>query len=295
MILSLSGQMHSGKDLVAKIIQYLTTEASEAGKAVGMHCTIQEYLLKGDNSCNDVYQIKKFAYKLKQIATILTGVPIERWEDQDFKKTDMPDCWDVLKQVSENEPDGNSVGDGYLKVPMTYREFLQKLGTEAVRDGLHTNTWVNALFADYKNKWENLNPQRIVASEIPGEELPNWIITDTRFPNEFEAIKKRGGICVRVERDAFTYEQREANVHFWGDSIGNQMAIATKYTKQEAFNLFSYHQLKTGRNYGKGLHPSETSLDQTKFDYYLCNSGSIEDLIEEVRKMLVHFKLLEHG
>lgn len=258
MILSLSGRMHSGKDTVGKIIQYLTTEASEAGKAVGMHCTIQEYLLKGDNSCNDVYQIKKFAYKLKQIATILTGVPIENWEDQDFKSQEMPPEWDQLKQVSENEPDGNSVGDGYLKVPMTYREFLQKLGTEAVRNGLHTNTWVNALFADYKNKWENLNPQRIVASEIPGEELPNWIISDTRFPNEYEAVKERGGICARITRVDKTDTRKFNEVPNWD-------------------------------------HPSETSLDGYKFDYYIDNSGSIEDLIEEVRKMLVHFKLLPNA
>jgi len=30
---------------------------------------------------------------------------------------------------------------------------------------------------------------------------PNWIITDCRFPNEAEAIKKRGGILVRIQRD----------------------------------------------------------------------------------------------
>jgi hypothetical protein len=29
---------------------------------------------------------------------------------------------------------------------------------------------------------------------------PNWIITDTRFPNEADAIKNAGGILIRVER-----------------------------------------------------------------------------------------------
>ena len=281
MILSLSGRMHSGKDLVAKIIQYLTTEASEAGKAVGMHCTIQEYLLKGDNSCNDVYQIKKFAYKLKQIATILTGVPIENWEDQDFKSQEMPPEWDQLKQVSENEPNGKSVGDGYLKVPMTYREFLQKLGTEAVRDGLHVNTWCNALMSEYKpvqkigyatktdgqGRWiidqTSGAPENHWGSLIPGSKFswsedPNWIISDTRFPNEYEAVKERGGICARITRVDKTDTRKFNEVPNWD-------------------------------------HPSETSLDGYKFDYYIDNSGSIEDLIEEVRKMLVHFKLLPNA
>lgn len=31
-------------------------------------------------------------------------------------------------------------------------------------------------------------------------EYPNWIITDMRFPNEFDAVKKRGGITIRVTR-----------------------------------------------------------------------------------------------
>jgi hypothetical protein len=32
---------------------------------------------------------------------------------------------------------------------MSVRKLLQKLGTEAMRDGLHTNVWCNALFSDY--------------------------------------------------------------------------------------------------------------------------------------------------
>ena len=32
------------------------------------------------------WEIKKFAGKLKQIASLLTGIPIEKFEDQEFKK-----------------------------------------------------------------------------------------------------------------------------------------------------------------------------------------------------------------
>ena len=68
---------------------------------------------------------------------------------------------------------------------MTVRELLQKLGTEAMRNGLHTNVWVNALFADYSAQ-------------------SNWIITDMRFPNELKAVKDKGGITIRIERDGST-------------------------------------------------------------------------------------------
>jgi hypothetical protein len=79
---------------------------------------------------------------------------------------------------------------------MTVRTFLQKLGTEAMRDGLHTNVWVNALFADYKpfvKEWDELGNGTLV-------QYPNWIITDMRFPNEMEAVEQRKGITIRVVR-----------------------------------------------------------------------------------------------
>lgn len=106
---------------------------------------------------NKLWEIKKFSSKLKTIASILTGYHEDRFEDQYFKNT-------------------NLIGWG-----MTAREFLQKLGTESVRDVLHPDAWVNALFSNYAYH-------------------DKWVITDCRFPNEAEAIKDRGGIIVRVNR-----------------------------------------------------------------------------------------------
>ena len=64
---------------------------------------------------------------------------------------------------------------------MTVRELLQKLGTEAIRNNLHENAWVNALMVDYRT-------------------TDNWIITDCRFPNEYEYVKKYGGKVIRINR-----------------------------------------------------------------------------------------------
>lgn len=142
MIIGISGYSGSGKDLVGTIIQEISLNK---------------------------WHVKKWAGKLKTIASILTGIPVEKFEDQEFKKTDLGPEWN-----------------------MTVRDFLQKLGTDAVRDGLHTNAWVNAVMADY-----NCVP----ADRAPnGWDCPNWIITDTRFPNEAEAIKKAGGIVIRINR-----------------------------------------------------------------------------------------------
>jgi hypothetical protein len=94
-----------------------------------------------------VFEQKSFAGKLKQIASLLTGIPVEKFEDQEFKKSLLGDEWGIVKPNPLNAiPVFEDVQFNHL---MSVREFLQKLGTEAMRDGLHTNVWVNALFSDY--------------------------------------------------------------------------------------------------------------------------------------------------
>ena len=41
-----------------------------------------------------------------------------------------------------------------------------------------------------------------------------------------------------------------------------------------------------------GNHPSETALDNAKFDYEIINDGTIEELVKKVRKILVLKKLI---
>lgn len=161
MIIGVNGYSGSGKDTVGIIIQYLnctnvgTVPIEEAIKDYEYH----EWWLEDQSE----WEIKKYAGKLKDIASHLTGIDIEKFEDQEFKKTNMGPEW----------------SDRGL--PITVRTFLQILGTDALRNNLHYNVWVNALFADYTSE-------------------SNWIITDVRFPNEAKAIKDRGGIIIRVDR-----------------------------------------------------------------------------------------------
>ena len=151
-LIGISGKMGTGKDEVANIIRELA---------------------------GGVYEIKKFAYKVKLVASLLIGVDVEKFEDQEFKKTNLSSEWDKNKIVEAGHWEDYPKWE---KVPMTVRELLQKIGTDAMRGGLHQQTWVNALFADYSRD-------------------DNWLITDVRFENEADAIKKRGGTLIRVNRD----------------------------------------------------------------------------------------------
>lgn len=169
MIIALNGYSGSGKDTVAAIIQYLmcdnvgTLEVEDIIK----HYKPHKWWLEEQSG----WEIKKFAGKLKTIASLMTGIPEEMFEDQKFKKKSLPQEW---------------ANHG---MPITVREFLQKLGTDAVRDNLCDNAWVNALMVDYISK-----------DQADGREVSNWIITDCRFPNEVHAIKKKGGVVIRVDR-----------------------------------------------------------------------------------------------
>ena len=152
MLIGISGKMGVGKDTLGSIL-----------------CDLEP-----------AYEVKRFANKLKMIASLLSGISVERFESQDFKQFNMPSVWNRYKSPT------TAYGDQRIK--MTVREFLQKLGTEAMRDNLHEDVWVNALFADYKERYFGSNS------------MPNWVITDVRFPNEANAIINRGGIMVKINR-----------------------------------------------------------------------------------------------
>ena len=183
MIIGINGKIGSGKDTVGKIIQYLTYP---------VNVDIQTYLEKEVNGQFEIkpnvhtvpnFEIKKFAGKLKQIASLLTGIDVEKFEDQDFKMTNLGPEWARPFYDKESNVHYETI---------TVRKFLQLLGTECMRMGLHVNTWVNALFADYR-AIERIPEKRMSI-------MPNWIITDMRFPNEMEAVELREGVTIKVVR-----------------------------------------------------------------------------------------------
>lgn len=133
-LIGISGKIGAGKDTVAKALQNILTYDT------GKH-----------------WEVKKYAGKLREVASILTGIPAD-----DFENREVKDRW--LPQYN-----------------MTVREFLQKLGTDAIRNNIHDYAWIIALF----------NTRT---------ESDNWIISDMRFKNEARAVKNSHGILLRINR-----------------------------------------------------------------------------------------------
>jgi len=257
MIIAIGGKIASGKNNVCEIIQDLCKKH------------------KGPS-----FEQKAFAGKLKTIASLLTGIPVESFEDQEFKKALLGPEWGTVRTNPLNAIP--VFGDVKFLHMMSVREFLQKLGTEAMRDGLHKNVWVNALFADYTKRIvhyplteEQIEYNNKQTGPVPSvnEKLdyPNWVITDMRFPNEMDAVEERKGITIRVVRYPETIEQSRGPK--------NVETILFDPTNQKHMDLWKANCLR--------MHPSETALDDAKFDYEIINDGTMEKLVHKVREILI--------
>jgi hypothetical protein len=125
-----------------------------------------------------IWDIKKFADTLKDIVCVLLKCTREQLEDREFKETPLGEEWTTVRTIPSEY---FTTLDNSIREPLTPRKILQLMGTECGRNIIHKDIWVNSLFRDYKDGY--------------------WIITDVRFLNEAKAIKNRGGILIRINRD----------------------------------------------------------------------------------------------
>jgi hypothetical protein len=280
MLIGLSGKIGSGKDTAAIMLRYLSAygqitedksyeafkEYFEAYKERPSFFEEPWLLISAQFGAN--CEIKKFAGKLKQIVALVTGCKVEDLEDQDFKSKSLGEDWiryGTAQGFSHHYKDGEKTETVMNNVPCskeeyeahalvnwqtaykhehTYRTILQQLGTEVCRN-IHPNFWINALFADYKPQFVKYN------NPIPVESLqnPTWIISDVRFKNEADEIKKRGGIVIRLNRTRVL------------DMVNDKQTVRDS------------------------LHISETDLDDYQFDHVIDNNGTLEDLYQNLKSL----------
>ena len=322
------GKIGSGKDVVGQIIQYLTSEVGIKGTRTFLESqgkTLQDgYGYSNFTQYNSPYEIKKYADKLKDIVCLMIGCTRAELEDRIFKEKELGEEWRVYKydgkiyttyeEVKELLLKHHFVGsksisnfeemcDYYITTYiLTPRLLTQLIGTDCFRDKIHKNSWVNATFSNYKpyeNNYEFVEGTYIKKCSECGvnfmaskhqheckdcvEKLnnevvyPSWILTDCRFPNECEAIKKRNGILIKIDRP-FRFRFPEITEKF----LQSGHIDINEYLKETDFEM-----------YKKLNHESETALDNyTDFDYIITNDGTIEDLVEKIRLILIKEKVI---
>lgn len=265
-IISISGKIGSGKDTVGEIIQIITKSPHFTDKAV------ESFL--GREHVDPVFENKKWADVLKDYVCMALGCTRKQLEDREFKDKELGEEWwyytdtlfynETKKLIPFSEAPlliQNNI-EWYI-IKLTPRLLLQLLGTNAIRNHVHPNYWVNCLMSNYKPLIPIIRRGRLTALAVKNmleqtmlnPVLPNWVITDTRFPNELKAVKDRGGISIKVVRPTL-YEKLS--------DVANDV---DKILKDK--------------------HPSETALDNAEFDYTIENNGSIIELIGKVREILI--------
>ena len=224
MLIGINGKIDSGKDTLGDLIQYQMylpklfkyTSLGDRSTMTNPKSEAFELWNTGGTETNKSVlsgvQIKKFATALRKIMEALTGIPAYKFEDRNLKNTIAPRMWNrtigearewlmikyFQREHSMSKPLGLSsdkeirqwaIQEGF-KFQRTYREMLQEIGTETMRNNFHPDVWLNALLGQYTGYYEGEGTEMI---------YPNWIITDVRFPNEAEAVKKHGGLLIRID------------------------------------------------------------------------------------------------
>ncbi len=136
-----------------------------------------------------------------------------------------------------------------LGMKITPRWVLQYWGTDVLRNNFHSDIWV----ASVENKLRTTKD--------------NIVITDCRFANEVEAIKRAGGTTCRVERGeepdwykyAIDYNKGPNHV---GWSIGKSHLDKLK------------------------IHASEYSSVGLDYDYQIDNNGTIDELHNQIKSII---------
>lgn len=164
--------------------------------------------------------------------------------------------WDreMLEGRSKQSRDWRETVDEFwskrLNIPkLTPRWVLQYWGTEVVRRGFHDEMWVASL----ENRLQ--------------KSTDDVVITDCRFPNEIQAVKKIGGKVIRVVRGP--------EPAWYEDAVS-----ANKGEKHYNWAL------ARNRLQRKKIHASEYSWVGSKFDATLDNNKTLDALYIQIEQLI---------
>jgi len=133
---------------------------------------------------------------------------------------------------------------------LTPRWVLQYWGTEVVRRSFHDDTWIASLE----------NRLRKTTDDV--------VISDCRFPNEIGAIKRAGGLVIRVHRGPDPDWYGFAEMINRGPEKNMEWSWAK--TQLDKFNI----------------HASETAWIGTAFDAVIDNNSTMDHLYAQINDLV---------
>lgn len=281
MIIGIKGKIKSGKDTVGKIIQCLTSDDKEFVEFVNKEPLTALNDWKGNFNGLGNWKTVKFADKLKEAVCLIIGCSRSDLEDQEFKETPLGEEWWYYKdKVNGNLNPYIGFEDTYLHlfelIKLTPRNILQLLGTEGGRNIIHPNIWVNSIMNSYKpypkQKWDE----------------PDHIFNG--YTGLCEVCKDRW--YSRNKRNKFCKKHNEEQPDIFPDWLITDLRFPNELKAIKDKGGITIRVDRGGWIPDELQHYSEKALDGYDFDYIIDNNGTINDLIENVRKILIKEKII---
>lgn len=153
---------------------------------------------------------------------------------------------------------------------MTNREILQKVGTDAMRDGFDKDVWV---------KIAKLKIRRML------DEGRKVVVTDCRFDNEAQLIEDLGGIVAEVVRD-----DASSNLTASEKQHASEQPVDRKYVAFTVDNNRSKERLRETFNAQLALFSNQWSLILDKLTIAVetggMDGGTASRILLELKKFL---------
>lgn len=186
-IISVQGNKWSGKDTVAKMLQYLLSTPKILRK-YDLYCRLKWF--KKD------YKIVRYADKMKEMLAILLNTNVQNFEDREFKEQYYVD-FNTLQLIHVDESNINTFKDKILSDTrftkeikrvnpnltknyfLSIRQILQYFGTEIMRFYFGDRLWI---LSTLNNRGSNIiiSDQRFIIENITTYNLGAVIIHITR-------------------------------------------------------------------------------------------------------------------
>ena len=192
-LISFSGPKGCGKSICAEMLQYCLSVPK-----IFRQYWIYEYFNK---FFPKKWKIIAFADPLKKMLAVLLNIPVEKFNDRQFKEDTCIDLDTLDYSLTAFTKDKPLLSDSkftkmakelntdILNYDLTIRQLLQYYGTNCMRTYFGEDVWINSTLRHATDK---------------------TIIADCRFINEANHIKEKNGIIIYVNRPGIPFGHHQS-------------------------------------------------------------------------------------
>lgn len=258
-LIGISGKIGSGKDSVGKIIQAYTAGLSHEEVISGME-NYRNLDFHKIWLAKEAYSIKKFADKLKDIVCMLIGCTRKDLEDREFKEKILGPEWDKWRLMFSDD------FDSYIRYFSTEEEAEKYIEDNQDKGRIYFNL-----------ERKQMSPRLLL--QLLGTNCGREMIHPQIWVNSLFSDYKSEEYQFGTTPENLQWSEKYPNWIITDMRFPNEM-VAIK--SRDGITI----RVERGQPSGPE-HESETALDGAEFDYHIDNNGTIKELVEKVREILI--------